>query len=295
MIDAAPRGPLGPRGFIKYQGLGNDYLVVDGAAQQPVYTNAQWAALCHRHLGPGSDGVLVIGPPGPGFDADLRIINPDGSEAEKSGNGLRIFARALYELGYVSKTSMQIRVGAARVPAHLLMHEGTPARVASIRIGMGVPRLDSHSVHIAGENRPTVHEQLTIDGVPFDVAYVSMGNPHCVLFVDRLDEATLRRVGPLVERHPQFTQRTNVQFVRVRDRHNIELLIWERGAGETAASGSSSCAAAAAAHARQLVERDVTVHSPGGTLAIAWEAGQGMWLTGPAEPVYQGTWLTPHA
>lgn len=291
MIDAVP---LGPREFCKYHALGNDYLVIDsGTFGADAITADAMAALCHRHTGIGSDGVLVLGPGDEHSDASLRIFNPDGSEAEKSGNGLRIFARALYDLGYVDRSTLTVRLQGALVPLRLMLSQGAANRatVATIAAHMGVPVLHSTAVHMAGAPRATVLEKLQVLGHVLDITAVSMGNPHCVHFVDRLDVATLRHLGPLIENHATFTERTNVQFAQVIDAHNIRLLIWERGAGETSASGSSSCAAVAAAQARGLCGDTVTVTSPGGTLRVERLQDGALLLTGPAEPICRGTWL----
>jgi len=296
VIEALANRRLGPREFCKYQALGNDYLVIDGATWGAEITARGMAALCHRHLGAGSDGVLVLGPPQGDADATLRIFNPDGSEAEKSGNGLRIFGRALYDLGYVRHEKLRVRIGEALVPLTLLLTP-SPAdpspTVALICAGMGKPHFDSASVHMAGHKRDTVFERLAVLGQTLDVTAVSMGNPHCVHFVQQLDVQQLRTLGPAIERHEMFLNRTNVQLVQIMDRTHLQLLIWERGAGETSASGSSSCAAVAAAQARGLIDEDaqIEVRSPGGVLQVQRNADGELLLTGPAEPVCRGFWL----
>jgi len=297
VIEAGAPKTLGAQEFCKYHALGNDYLVIDAMTFGADITPTGMAALCHRHLGVGADGVLVLGPKGPGADAALRIFNPDGSEAEKSGNGLRIFGRALYDLGYVSDEQLRVRLGGALVHLQLLMEPGATGggrrRVALIRAGMGRPQFDSASVHMAGPKRATVTLPLEVLGQTLDVTAVSMGNPHCVHVVSELDVAQLRALGPAIERHPAFLQRTNVQLVRVLGRRKLQLLIWERGAQETSASGSSSCAAVAAAQARGLIdeEGEIEVHSPGGVLRVQRAEDGELLLTGPAEPVCRGIWL----
>lgn len=294
MIEARP---LGPWEFCKYHALGNDYLVIDGSTFGGDITAAAMAALCHRHTGIGSDGVLVLGPGDAHSTATLRIFNPDGSEAEKSGNGLRIFGRALFDLGYSSQSELTVRLQGALVPLRLLLassaQEAPRAEVETIAVQMGTPLLHSAAVHMTGSPRPTVHCALQVLGETLDVSAVSMGNPHCVTFVETLSPTALRRLGPAIERHVAFTQRTNVQLARVVDASHIELLIWERGAGETSASGSSSCAAVAAAQARGLCGDAVEVRSPGGTLLVQRQKDGALLLTGPAEPICRGTFIPP--
>jgi diaminopimelate epimerase len=243
-------------------GLGNDYLVADPSELPFSVTPARVRLLCDRHFGVGSDGLLLL-------DGALgvRIFNPDGSETEKSGNGLRIFGRWLYTTGRAPSPQFTVR---------------TRGGSAAIEIGEG------HDVTV-DMGKPTFltePTELEVDGQRVTVTPVSMGNPHCVIFRDQLDVTELRRLGPLVERHPAFPHRTNVQLVHPLDRASLELLIWERGAGETQASGSSSCAAVAAAHRAGLVDdRDVTARMPGGELFIRIDLAGNLWLRGPVEEV----------
>jgi diaminopimelate epimerase len=245
----------------KSHGLGNDYLVADPAELPFSVTPERVRLLCDRHVGVGSDGLLLLdGPLG------VRIFNPDGSEAEKSGNGLRIFGRWLFSTGRVSARTFTVR---------------TRGGDAAIEIGEG----QDVTVDIG---RPTFRRDLShidVSGERLAVTALSVGNPHCVLFRDRLDVTELRRLGPLIERHAAFPDRTNVQFVHVLNPAALELLIWERGAGETQASGSSSCAAVAAAQQAGFTGTRVTAHMPGGELAVHSDAQGRLWLRGPVEEV----------
>ena len=249
-------------------GLGNDYLVAD-PAELPFEVSAErLRLLCHRHVGVGSDGLLLLdGPRG------LRIFNPDGSEAEKSGNGLRIFARWLVDSGRVETRTFSINVG------------GTSA-------GVEVHTDGSVTVNMA---RPMFRDDvstLDIDGEALEVVALSIGNPHCVVFRSHLDVTELHRLGPLLEHHPAFPRRTNVQLAHVLDRQTLELLIWERGAGETQASGSSSCAVVAAAFRAGFVGADVTARMPGGELSVRVDADGNLWQRGPVEEIARVT-LSP--
>jgi len=245
----------------KSHGLGNDYLVADPAELPFRVTPERVRLLCDRHIGVGSDGLLLLEEP-----LGVRIFNPDGSEAEKSGNGLRIFARWLYTTGRMRAREFTIR---------------TRGGDAAIEVG------DGQDITV-DMGRPQFREDLSeidVEGQRLAVTVLSVGNPHCVLFRERLDVSELRQLGPVIERHPAFPHRTNVQFVRPLDRTSLELLIWERGAGETQASGSSSCAAVAAAHRAGLVGAHVTAHMPGGELDIRVDADGRLWLRGPVEEV----------
>ncbi len=273
--------------FAKYHALGNDYLVVDGDLLRPKLNAERVRALCDRHTGIGGDGVLALHRPSRGAFA-LRIWNPDGSEAEKSGNGVRILARFLWEFGYLKKRELEIATRGGIVVAQLAVAKGA---VRSIRVEMGHASFASRGIPVLGPPREVIDEPLRIGSVELRVTCVSVGNPHCVRFVSELHPEALRSLGPQLENHAMFPNRTNVQLARVRSRSAIDMLVWERGAGETRASGSSSCAVAAAAHRLGLVDRRVDVHMPGGKLRIEISPDYALRMTGPATPVCRGTLL----
>jgi len=269
--------------FKKYHGLGNDYLVIDPNVRDFALTQANIRLICDRNFGVGSDGILY----GPRLEGDLpslRIFNPDGSEAEKSGNGLRIFAKYLFERRYVKSKMFQIKTLGGVVDVQV--QDDT---AGLIRINMGAVTFISSEIPVAGEAREVVNEPLDIDGVDHKVTCLSIGNPHCVIPMPEVSEATARALGPHVENHRMFPNRINMQLVRVIDRANIDIRIWERGAGYTLASGSSSCAAAAASHRLGLVDNDVTVHMPGGTLHIEIGDNSQIHMTGPVEGTFEGS------
>ena len=269
--------------FKKYHGLGNDYLVIDPTVGPLDLTPERIRFICDRHFGVGSDGLLY----GPIVDDSgghrVQIFNPDGSEAEKSGNGLRIFARYLYDAGHVQTKSFAIQTLGGPVTAEIQDDTGE-----TIKIGMGKVTFQSKAIPMAGPDRQVIREALDIDGTPYEVTCLSIGNPHCVIPLAEISEEITRRLGPLVERNPFFPHRTNVQFVCITDRHTLEMQIWERGAGYTLASGSSACAAAAATHKLGLVASPVTVRMPGGALRIDLEEGGHVSLTGPVEYIFEG-------
>jgi diaminopimelate epimerase len=286
--------------FAKGHGLGNDYIVMEQAALPTALTERAIVRVCDRNWGVGSDGILLM-VPSRRADFGLRIFNPDGSEAEKSGNGLRIFAKYLWDRGHArGKTSFTVDTRGGVVECTCHERDG---RVNFVTVEMGRATFRAPDIPMNGPDRDVVAVPLQLaDGATLTATAVSVGNPHCVVFVDRLDEAEARRLGPLVERHPAFPQRTNVQFARVTGRDALDILIWERGAGYTLASGSSSCGAASAAVRNGLCAHGrVTVRMPGGTLVIEVRPDWSLRLEGPVEEVYTGTlseefaraWLVP--
>ena len=266
--------------FHKYQALGNDYLVLEPDGTEP--SAGVVRAVCDRHLGVGADGVLVEEATADGRLA-VRIVNPDGSEAEKSGNGLRIFARYLWDLGRVADEAFEVATKGGTVRCQV--RDGG----CTVFVEMGAASFDSAAIPVAGPRREVVDETLDLAGELLRITAVTVGNPHCVVFVDEPTEALARRLGPALEAHPLFPHRTNVQFVRVVDRHRLAMEIWERGAGYTLASGSSACAAAAAAVRLGHCEGDVTVAMPGGELAIGVGMGFELTLLGPVRKVAEGS------
>lgn len=257
--------------YVKSHGLGNDYIVIDPDNVPFEVTREAARLICDRHYGVGSDGILLLRP-GAGGDFGLRIFNPDGSDAEKSGNGIRIFAKYLREHGYTERDAFTIATEGGRVRVECVVRDG---RVVEVTADMGTITFDPvESIDVAGRARP--------------VTSLSIGNPHCVLLVDDLSAIDVHALGPLVERHPAFPAKTNVQFAEVLSRSHLAIEIWERGAGYTLASGTSSCAAAAAAHRKGLVDRDITVTMPGGDLEVTVGDGYAMRLRGPVEEVMTG-------
>jgi len=286
--------------FVKGHGLGNDYIVLDANDLPSPLTAKQTVRICDRNWGVGSDGILLRVPAWEGADFGLRILNPDGSEAEKSGNGLRIFSKWLRDHGLAKRDTFTIDTPGGVVECACHVRDG---RVRFVTVEMGKATFRAPDIPMNGPDRDVVSVPLQLsDGTAVAVTAVSVGNPHCITFVDRLDTEACRRLGPLIERHASFPQRTNVQFARVADRHTLDILIWERGAGYTLASGSSSCGAASAAVRNGLCDHGrVTVRMPGGDLIIDVRPDWSLKLEGPVEEVYTGVlndafaeaWLTP--
>ncbi len=274
--------------FAKGHGLGNDYLVIDDADLKGLRLSmAAIVKICDRNWGVGSDGILLLGQSNRA-DFALRIFNPDGSEAEKSGNGLRIFAKYLWDHGHAKDPTFTVETKGGLVQCQCTVRDG---RVNFVTVEMGRATFRAPEIPMIGPDRDTVDLPLRLaDGTDVTATAVSVGNPHCVVFVDRPNEAEARRLGPLLETHAAFPNRTNVQFARPLGRDAIEIRIWERGAGYTLASGSSSCGAASAAVRTGRCDHGrITVKMPGGELAVHVRPDWSLRLEGPVEEVCTGT------
>lgn len=272
--------------FAKGHGLGNDYLVIEEAHLPGPLSAAAITRICDRNWGVGSDGILLM-VPSQRADFGVRILNPDGSEAEKSGNGLRIFAKYLWEHGHAQQPTFSVDTlgGVVQVECHM-----QDSRMNLVTVEMGGATFVPAEIPMTGPSGDAVAVPLEIaGGLTLTVTAVSVGNPHCITFVEQLDEAEVKRLGPMMENHPAFPNRTNVQFARVIDRGVIEIMIWERGAGWTLASGSSSCGAAAAAVRNGFCDHgQVTVQMPGGELLIDVRPDWSLRMQGPVEEVCTG-------
>ena len=251
--------------FLKYHALGNDYLV--STSEHPDFsknelTSEQVRKICHRNFGLGSDGILVGGKDDSGNCFTLKIYNPDGSTAEKSGNGLRIFARSLWDRKLVDQSKFKIATSGGIVCAQV------DSSGQSVTVEMGSVSFQSNIIPVTGESREVLNETLEINGEKLTFCSATIGNPHCVVLQRKISADETRRLGPLIETHPSFPNRTNVQFLEVLNRNTIRIEIWERGAGYTLASGSSSCAAASVAHRLGLCDAEIAVLMPGGQIDI---------------------------
>ena len=276
--------------FWKYHALGNDYIVMDQKDLPAPLTIEQVKIICHRNFGVGSDGILLGPLPSTKAPFGLRIYNPDGSQAEKSGNGLRIFSRYLWDRKLVTDQEFAIETAGGVVKSTVF--DGGKM----VRVEMGKVTFWSNEIPVTGPRREVINEKITVGGKTFTFCAASIGNPHCVVVgrdvacapnVSPADEA--KQFGPLLETHSNFPNRTNVQFLKVLDRANIQIEIWERGAGYTLASGSSSSAAAAVAHKLGLCDQSITVHMPGGKLSIEIGKDFDILMTGPVTKVGEGT------
>ena len=268
--------------FYKYQALGNDYIVIPPNSAPEGLTAAQIIRICDRHYGIGSDGILLGPLPSKEADFALRLFNPDGGEFEKSGNGLRIFARYLWDEGQVGDAPFTIMTPGGRVTA-LVLEQGR-----QVQIDMGYVSFDSTKIPVAGPRREVINEAMALEHEMLYFCAATVGNPHCVILMNTVNAEIAHRLGPIIEHEVRFPNRTNVQFMQVLDRHNIRIEIWERGAGYTLASGSSSSAAAAVAHRLGLCDQEIDVHCPGGVIKIAIGDDWSIRMTGAVTKVCDG-------
>ena len=267
--------------YIKYHALGNDYIVIDPNKTKLSLTKKNIQLICHRHFGLGADGVLY----GPDFDdgiIKLRFFNPDGSEAEKSGNGILIFSKYLFDQGYIRKSCTLDTLG-GEVLVVILDDNGD-----LINADMGGVTFCSESIPLAGPSREVIDEVLELDNRSLRITCLSIGNPHCVVLTNMLSEELAKKLGPVIEKHPMFPNRINVQFLKILDRKNIKIEIWERGANYILASGSSSCAAASTAFKLGLVDNQIKVHMPGGVIYIDIKHDGNVHMTGKVSRLASG-------
>jgi diaminopimelate epimerase len=268
--------------FYKYHALGNDYIVIDPNKIDVSLSPDNIRLICHRNFGIGSDGILY----GPIFGSEkmkLRILNPDGSEAEKSGNGIRIFSKYLLDAGYITSKIFQLITLGGEVTIEI-----TDSSIPLITVNMGAVTFQSDLIPVAGSSREVIENDLLIDSVPLKMTCLSIGNPHCIIPMPNISKEIASALGPRIETHQMFPNRINVQFLKVLDRHNIQIEIWERGAGYTLASGSSSCAAASAAYRLGLTNETIKVHMPGGKIDISIQPNRDVYMTGSVSNVMQG-------
>ena len=281
-----------PPRFTKFHGFGNDYLVFEADQLSDTGDLGTFARrICDRHYGAGGDGIAVVSRASGDADFNVRIFNPDGSEAGMSGNGTRCAAAYLHHHGLWSQESLRLQTRNG-IKRYYLLDRITNGSFL-FRSELGQPRLDSASIPMRTDAPldQVIGYSLNVQDEILSVTALQMGNPNCCVFVEDFDAIDWRRLGPLIENHPQFPERTNVIFIRVRDRANIEERIWERGVGETESSGTCSCAAMVASVINNLTDRQVDVHSPGGLIPIEWREDGEVVLTGRAEAVYSGEWL----
>ncbi|MBT3319095.1 MAG: diaminopimelate epimerase [Clostridia bacterium] len=267
-------------GWLKSHGLGNDYIVFDASNISCVLDNDTIVRICDSHYGIGSDGILVW-VDSKRADFGMEIFNPDGSQAEKSGNGLRIFADYVYSMGFTDKAKFSIEVGGEIVKCALSFDKD--GDVGDITVDIGKATFVPSEVPVLCDKAQALDMELELDGETYLFSAVSVGNPHAVCIVDDLDAVDVKKIGAMVETHEIFPNRTNVQFAQVMDRGNAKIEIWERGAGYTLASGSSSCAVAAVLHKKGLVDDDVHLHMPGGVLYVSIGKDYALKLRGPVE------------
>ncbi len=272
--------------FVKSHGLGNDYIVLDEENLTFPLKEESIKTICDIHYGIGSDGILLK-VNSDKADFGLRIFNPDGSEAEKSGNGLRIFCKFLYDYGYTDKREFTVETKGGIVKA--TVEEVVNGRAKVITVDMGKAIFSSKDIPVNIDKEECIGEKLKVLDREFEINCVSVGNPHCVIIVDELPtEEEVKKYGSLIEKNPMFPNRINVQFVKPVDKHKAEIRIWERGAGYTLASGSSSCAVASVLKKRGLSDGNIEIVMPGGTLFIQIDDEWNIRMTGEVQEICSG-------
>ena len=275
--------------FTKLQGAGNDFILVEADKKQLNWSKLA-VAMCHRHFGIGADGLLLLS--ANKADLRMRVFNPDGSEAEACGNGLRCLVKYALDKGLVDSPKAEISVvtkaGTRKARLHI------QGKKTIIQVGMGEPKFSARDIPIVLEAKPAepiLDYPLTLDGRKLALSLVSMGNPHAVYFGhSSVADFPLSQIGPKVERHPMFPKRTNFEVARVLGRKQIEARVWERGVGETLACGSGACAIAVLAKLQGYTDSKVDIKLPGGTLGVEWDGVGEVFLSGPAEIVFRGEW-----
>jgi len=275
--------------FVKMHGLGNDFILINclhKSLGDSSFLSYLTKKLCNRNLRVGADGVILILPSSKA-DLRMRIFNSDGTEAQMCGNGIRCFAKYAYENKLISKIKLTVETLAGIITPELIFKD---EEVSGIKVDMGIPKLKRREIPMIGEDSPTViDETLKINpGQIFKVTCVSMGNPHCVIFVNDVQSIPVEKIGPKIQNHPLFPEKTNVEFIQILNKQEINFRVWERGVGETLACGTGACAALVAAVLNKKTDREATIHLPGGDLYIQWADDGNIYMTGPAELVFRG-------
>jgi diaminopimelate epimerase len=269
--------------FVKMHGIGNDYVYIDGFESKVADPAALARRISPRRTGIGSDGVILVQPSSTA-DCRMEMYNADGSRGTMCGNGIRCVAKYAFESGLARANPMRIDTDAGVKVVQMKLKDG---RVVEARVDMGPPILDGPRIPVAAEGR-VIDAPLQVGGTTYRVTCVSMGNPHCVVFVPDVADLDLERIGPLFEHHAFFPNRVNTEFVQVLSSERLRMRVWERGSGETAACGTGACAVLVAAALTQRSDRQATVHLNGGDLRIEWAEDDHVYMTGPAEEVFRG-------
>lgn len=276
--------------FVKMHGLGNDFVIINETEAAGRGSLKELALrVCDRHLGIGADGLVIIGP-SQKADLTMRIYNSDGSEAEMCGNAIRCIAKYAYEEGIVRGSRITVDTLAGIIRPELILQGD---QVESVRVDMGAPRLNPADIPVAVEAEQVVNWPIEAGGQEFNITCVSMGNPHCIVFVPDNQIIKLEEWGQVICTHPLFPNQTNVEFVQVMDENNVKMRVWERGAGETLACGTGACATAVAGVLNGKTGPRVAVHLSLGSLEIEWSKDSGrVLMTGPAARVFEGTYFS---
>jgi len=276
--------------FYKYHGLGNDYIIIN-IDENKLPNNKKIKSnlarrLCIRHFSVGADGILFAIPPDSNkYDYIMEIFNPDGSEAEMCGNGIRMFSKYLYTHGLLSKKIQKIKTKAGIIIPELIFENEI---IKGIKVDMGIPKLLRSEIPMIGKSdEKVINEEFKINNYIFRITCVNMGNPHCVIFVDNVNDFDIS-IGKKIEYAKEFPERTNVEFVQILDKNNAKVRVWERGVGETLACGTGACATAVAGILNKKLNNKVNIKLKGGELLIEWKDNKHVYMTGPAEEVFEG-------
>ncbi len=276
--------------FTKMHGCGNDYVYIDGGAEQidPEKKPDFVRRASDRHFGVGGDGVIFINP-SEEADFEMEMYNADGTRAEMCGNGIRCVGKFVYDKGLTDKTDISV-ISAGKVKyLTLFLQDG---KVDQVKVDMGAPELTARLVPVVSENEQAIDEPIQVQGVTYQMTCVSMGNPHAVVFMEDVESLDIEKIGPHFENHERFPNRTNTEFVEVIDRNTVRMRVWERGTGETFACGTGACATVVACVLNGLTEETVTVELLGGSLTVTWDReADTIYMTGPAETVFEGELL----
>lgn len=275
--------------FVKMHGCGNDYIHIDCIQHAPPENPSELAVqMCHRHFGIGGDGLILIKPGSNGTDGEMEMYNVDGSLAEMCGNGLRCVAKYLYDTDMAKKTKLRILTGAGVLDADIV--EAAEGRAREICLDMGAPILKGLDIPTVWDLDTVVNHPLDVDGQTFEITAVSMGNPHCVIYVNDVEHFPVETLGPRIETDPRFPNRVNVEFVQVVSEDEVIQRTWERGSGETWACGTGASAVCVAGVLTGKTHRKLLVHLRGGDLKLHYREDGPVMLTGPAEDVFKGVW-----
>jgi diaminopimelate epimerase len=273
--------------FSKMHGLGNDFVMIDCLTMHHDEDDLQRkaVAICDRRFGVGADGLILI-LPSDGSDFRMRVINSDGSEAEMCGNGVRCLGKYVFDRGLTTSAELNVETGAG---VKTLLLNSADGKVKTVKVDMGAPEFRRNAIPMSGPDAEIVRDEpISVSGANLSVTCVSMGNPHCVAFVDDVAAYPVASIGPQVERHELFPKRTNVEFVQIMGPSEIKMRVWERGAGETLACGTGACASAIASALNGKTGDKVLVHLAGGDLEIDWTGREHVYMTGPASDVFDG-------
>ena len=274
--------------FTKMQGIGNDYVYVNCFKETVANPSEVAKFVSDRHFGIGSDGLILI-KPSDVADCEMDMYNLDGSQGAMCGNGIRCVAKYAYYYGIVNKTSISVATKSGIKYLDLTL--GDDGKVALVKVNMGSPILTATQIPIVSDKEQVINEPLDVDGITYRITGVSMGNPHAIVYIDDLDNLEIEKIGPKFENHIDFPDRINTEFVKVIDRHTLQMRVWERGSGETLACGTGACAVAVASTLNGLVDEDrpVTIKLLGGDLQILWNRQENLvYMTGPATTVFDG-------